>query len=97
MAPGMRITAKTAAGTIHIEATGPLTRAYTWEGATRSLEMEPRTDRWYNSLGLYFPGPGDHWPEHNGITRAVVEEGAKSYANDIRDHAAALWKLLDEK
>jgi len=79
MVPGMRITAKTKVGTITVTALDALTRTYTWEGATRSLGMYPRNERWYGSLGLYFPGPGDHWEEHNGITRAVVEEGQRQF------------------
>lgn len=79
MTPGMAVTAKTKVGTIKVTALGPLTRAYTWEGATRSLEMIPRGERWYGSMGLYFPGPGDHWKIHNGITRAVVEEGQRTF------------------
>jgi hypothetical protein len=41
--------------------------------------MWPRAERWYGSLGLYYPGPGDHWKEHNGITRGVVEEGQQHF------------------
>ena len=41
--------------------------------------MWPREKRWYGSLGIYFPGPGDHWNEHNGITRGVVEEGQQHF------------------
>ena len=93
MVPGMRITAKTSVGTISVTATGPLTRSYTWEGATRSLEMDRRGERWYNSLGLYFPGPGDHWKPHNGISRAVVEEGQQpmhslaEFSKFVKEHS----------
>jgi len=79
MSPGMKITATTSTGTIAITAGRGLKRSYTWEGATRSVEMQPRQDRWYGSLGLYFPGPGDHWQEHNGISRGVVEEGQQHF------------------
>ncbi|HEY2412783.1 MAG TPA: hypothetical protein VGI40_11100 [Pirellulaceae bacterium] len=75
MSPGMKITATTPKGTIVITAGNGLKRSYTWEGATRFVEMTPRRERWYGSLGLYFPGPGNHWAKHNGITRGVVEEG----------------------
>ena len=80
MSPGMSIKATTPVGTITIMANDPLTRSYTWEGATRSVEMYPRTERWYGSLGLYFPGPGDHWKLHNGITRGVLDEGQQHFA-----------------
>lgn len=79
MSPGMKITVKAPAGIMTITARDNLVRAYTWEGATRSVEMIPRGERWYGSLGLYFPGPGDHWKEHNGITRGVLEEGQQHF------------------
>lgn len=79
MTPGMKITAITQVGRITITAIDNLTRSYTWEGATRSVEMYPRGERWYGSLGLYYPGPGDHWKPHNGISRAVVEEGQQHF------------------
>jgi hypothetical protein len=79
MTPGMKITATTTAGKITINAGKGLKRSYTWEGATRSVEMEPREERWYGSLGLYFPGPGEHWKNHKGITRGVVEEGQQHF------------------
>src|SRR5438552_10811755 len=66
MSPGMKITVSASAGTMTITAKDDLVRAYTWEGATRWVEMIPRGQRWYGSLGLYYPGPGDHWQEHHG-------------------------------
>jgi hypothetical protein len=75
MSKGMKITATTHEGTIIITAGKGLKRSYTWEGSTRSVVMWPRSKRWYGSLGIYFPGPGDHWEKHNGITRGVVQEG----------------------
>ena len=79
MTPGMKITATTSAGIITITAREDFVRSYTWEGATRSVEMEPREERWYGSLGLYYAGPGDHWDVHNGITRGVLEEGQQHF------------------
>lgn len=79
MSPGMTIAATTRSGTITITALDDLTRSYSWEGATRSVEMARRTKRWYGSLGLYYPGPGNHWKEHKGITRGVVEEGQQHF------------------
>jgi hypothetical protein len=75
MSPGMKIIATTRIGTITITAGNGLKRSYTWDGETRSVEMWPRSERWYGGLGIYFPGPGNHWREHNGITRGVVSEG----------------------
>jgi hypothetical protein len=79
MTAGMSITATTLVGTITITTGKELKRSYTWEGATRSVEMWPRNQRWYGSLRLYFPGPGSHWEPHHGITRGVVEEGQKHF------------------
>lgn len=67
--------ATTAAGMIRIYARDDRTRGYTWVGATRSVVMYERKTRWHGSLGLYFPGTGDHWPEHERVRRRVVEEG----------------------
>jgi hypothetical protein len=75
----MKITVTTQMGTIAITAGPGLERSYTWEGATRSVEMWPRTRRWNGSLGLYYPGPGNHWQEHHGITRGVLEEGQQHF------------------
>jgi hypothetical protein len=73
--PGNVVRAKTSVGTIAIRADGGFGRTYSWEGADRFVVMQPRHERWYGSLGIYFPGPGDHWEEHQGITRGVLSEG----------------------
>jgi hypothetical protein len=93
MVPGSTITETGAQGTLTVTAGRGLKRCYTWEGATRCVEMEPRDERWYGSFGLYFPGPGDHWAEHNGITRAVTEEGQQHF----RTTDEALKWLQDQK
>lgn len=79
MSPGMRITATTSRGTIAITAVDEVTRSYTWDGATRAVEMSPRAKRWYGSLGLFNPGAGEHWRDHHGITRSVTEEGQQHF------------------
>ena len=84
MSPGMRIRATTAEGVIVITAGKGLRRSYTWEGATRSVWMEPRRQRWYGSLGIYNPGLGYHWWEHKGIARGVLEEGQQHF-DSIRE------------
>jgi hypothetical protein len=81
MTRGMVISARTPEGEISIRAGEGFERSYTWAGATRSLEMWPRRKRWYGSLGLYYPGPGQHWKMHDGITRAVVEEGQQHFSS----------------
>jgi hypothetical protein len=92
MTPGMTIRATTSTGTITITAGKGLQRSYTWEGSTRSVEMWPRTKRWDGSLGLYFPGPGYHWKEHDGIARCVVDEGQQHFKSV---HEAEQW--VDER
>ncbi len=88
MAPNMRITATTPTGVMVITSGNGLKRSYSWEGATRSVEMGSRPSRWYGSLGLAFPGPGNHWASHNGITRGVLEEGQQHFETEA---AAIDW------
>lgn len=75
MSPGMRITATTPSGKIVITAVDELTRAYTWDGATRAVEMEPHQGRFFGSLGLHHEGMTEHWRSHRGITRCFTAEG----------------------
>ena len=82
MTEGSSIKATTTAGTIVIEAGKGLHRSYTWDGATRSVELEPRNKRWYGSLGAYYPGPGEHWKDNKGITRGVLEEGQQHFKTE---------------
>lgn len=79
MSPGMEIRATTSLGQIQVIAVDELTRSFMWEGATRSVKMSPRVERWYGSLGIFCPGAGEHWKEHNGITRCVAEEGQQHF------------------
>ncbi len=92
MAPLARIDATTSNGKISITAGKGLRRTYEWEGASRSVDMWPREKRWYGSMGLYYPGPGEHWPEHNGVTRGVVEEGQQHFKSDAE---ALAWLKKD--
>ncbi len=82
MTDGMKITATTGIGAMAITATKGLERTYTWEGETRSVIMWPRKARWFGSMGIYYPGPGHHWKEHNGINRGVVEEGHRHFNSE---------------
>lgn len=79
MPPYSMIEATTPGGKITIRSGKGLKRNYSWDGATRSVVMWPRTDRWYGSFGLYYPGPGFHWIGHNGIKRGVLEEGQQHF------------------
>jgi len=84
MQRGMTITADTKTGPISITAARGLQRTYTWEGASRSAKLWPRTERWHGSLGAYYPGPGEHWAEHRGITRGVLQEGQQHFDSDAQ-------------
>ena len=75
MHKGESIVAETPSSKIVIEAGQGFWRSYTWDGGTRSESLWPRRQRWYGSLGVYFPGPGQHWRSNHGITRGVLEEG----------------------
>jgi uncharacterized protein len=79
MSPGMKITATTSVGTIAVTAADELTRAYTWDGGTRAVEMEPQKSRYFGSLGLFFTGADVHWREHHGIARCSTEEGQQDF------------------
>jgi len=81
MTKGMVITAHTSAGTIQVVAGAGFTRTYSWHGCERSVTLWPRTERWYGSRGIYYPGPGiTWWWGCDGINRAVVEEGQQHFA-----------------
>ncbi len=79
MSPGMSITASTREGIITIAAGEGFKRSYTWDGETRSVTLWPRWERWYGSLGAYYPGPGQHWRNNHGITRGVLDEGQQHF------------------
>jgi len=92
MSKGMRILAKTPIGEIQIAAADGLERTYSWEGASRSATLWPRREkRWFGSYGAYFPGPGFHWQDHNGIRRGVLEEGQQHF--DTLDQSIAWLRL----
>jgi hypothetical protein len=46
MSPETKVTATTSVGTITAVAGKGLKQFYCWEGATRSVEMKPRKERW---------------------------------------------------
>jgi ankyrin repeat protein len=79
MTYGMKITATTKSGTMTITVGDGYSRAYTWEGATRTDELRAIEKRSNGSLGIYSPGAGNRWIEHNGISRGVLEEGRQHF------------------
>lgn len=96
MTEGMIITATTDLGTIRIEAGKGFERIFTWAGDSRSVILWPRKERWNGSFGLYFPGVGNHWKEHDGVTRIVVEEG-KLYFNSSAELLSYLDRFEDKE
>ncbi len=68
-------------GTLEIRAGVGFKRYYTWDSETRSVELEPRMERWDGSFGAYYPGPGSHWTSNHGITRGVLQEGQMHFDN----------------
>lgn len=80
MSEGMSITVHNSYGEMKITAGKGTLRHYTWEGAIRSATLIPRKERWNGSLGIYYPGEGNHWNKHDGITRAVLEEGQQNFS-----------------
>jgi len=79
MTEGMSITAKNSYGEMTITAGKDTLRQYTWNNGTRTAILIPRKERWNGSLGIYYPGEGNHWEKHDGITRAVLEEGQQHF------------------
>ena len=87
--PGKSIAVENVNGRLIITAGKNYLRSFTWAGATRSVIAWPRKERWNGSLGIYYPGEGDNWKEHDGITRLVFEEGILNF-----DSIASLLKYL---
>jgi hypothetical protein len=83
MSQGMKITADTPQGVIIITAGPGLQRSYTWDGATRSVKMLRRRERWCGSFGLYYPGAGYHWKDNYGIRRGVLQEGQQHFETTV--------------
>jgi len=89
MTEGMQIIVTNNSEKIRITAGPGFKRCYSWDGATRSVKMIPRNKRWYGKLGLYYPGKGNHWTAHDGITRAVLQEAQLNF-NSEKDALAFL-------
>jgi hypothetical protein len=69
-------------GTMSITADSNRKRTYTWGGASRSVFMLSRSEPWHGALGLHWPGPGDHWEKHAGVTRGVLSEEQRDFADE---------------
>jgi hypothetical protein len=79
-----------------VMAENSLVRRIMWDGIERSVTLIPRKERWYGKLGLYFPGSGNHWEYHKGITRGIVQEAQLHFDNE-KDLALFLDKYADDK
>lgn len=79
MSEGMRVTWEVPSGEMSVLAGPGFERTYSWDGVSRVAVLWPRQRRWYGSLGLYFPGPGEHWKDHKGVRRGVLEEGQQHF------------------
>lgn len=93
MTKGMRLEAFGSAGNIEIEAGEGYERIFRWgNGCERSVEVWPRQERWYGSLGLYYPGPAGHWKKCDGVSCVVFEEGQMHFASEAESE-----KWIDER
>ncbi len=86
---GQKLVAETKSGPFAIEAGTGFVRSYEWDSGKckRSVELWPRSERWYGSYGIYFPGPGDHWKNCGGVSRGVLEEGQMHFESDAEAKA----------
>jgi len=88
----VRLTAKTPDGAITVVAGSGIARTYEWGGCSLHARMQPRTSRWFGSLGIYDPAPRDLGPsttrQCKGLSRTVVEEGQIHFADAA---AASEW------
>jgi hypothetical protein len=86
--PGDLLVAETSIGRIEIEARSATERTYRWgEGCERSQTLEYGT-RTTPVDSLVNGGLGDHWDDCGGVTRAVLQEGVKTFDTAA---AAASW------
>jgi hypothetical protein len=69
-------------GSLRIIADSDLKRTFMWDGASRTVVMERRKEPWKGAVGLYWPGPGDHWEDHKGVTRGVVQEQTRDFKDE---------------
>ena len=66
-------------GSLTIRAGAGFRRTYTWDGATRKADLEPREERWYGNFGAY--NANCEWRAHRGITRAVLSDGQMHFSS----------------
>ena len=77
-----------------ITAVDEVTRSYTWDGATRGIELAPHKARYYGSLGLFHDPMGEHWRNNRGITSCSAAEGQQHF--ETTDEALAWLKAREQ-
>lgn len=87
MSEGMEITVFNKAGVLSIRAAKGFERSYTWEGATRTLLLIPKKERWNGKLGI--GSSYDSFQNHNTITKANIEEAQWNFES-LEDALAVL-------
>ena len=63
-----------------ITAVDEVTRSYTWDGATRAIELKPHKARYFGNLGLFHDALDEHWRDNRGITSCSASEGQQHFA-----------------
>jgi len=79
-----------------VKAENLLLRHIKWDDITRSVKLIPRNERWHGKLGLYYPGVGNHWEYHKGLTRGIIQEAQLHFASE-KDVFSFLNKFIDNK
>ena len=86
MTEGMTIEATNPNGTIAIDAGKGLSRTYKWDENSTTVNLYPRCERWYGSLGAYTPGGG-------GKIFALTEEGQQHFCCSEEVYGYLKWQL----
>lgn len=78
LAPGMKLLVHSPSGDVTIAAGNGRKRTFDWDNGSRSLELEPRYERWDGKFGLYGEG---HWLPHHGINYGQSEEAQLNFSS----------------
>jgi hypothetical protein len=88
MTEGMVIEATNPNGTIAIDAGKGLSRTYKWKDNSTTVNLYPRCERWYGSMGAYTPGRG-------GKIFALTEEGQQHFCCSEEVYEYLKWQMED--
>ena len=92
MTPGMTIAVNAGVRSMSITAGKNFERTYTWNKCTRTVTLEPRSQRWYGSLGLFHAPFGFSWDACDNVRRAFIDEGQQHF-NTLKDASIYLSHL----